>query len=123
MTLGNISFLVVGTYSVVREMNKQHLGHPYGCSFHLPKMGERMPEGGNSSMFETVKLQGDEIGQLKKYSDHLLKGQNALFEWKKKMEKWWRESDANYHDLKLLFSPKIRKLVPFFNRICISSEI
>ena len=46
-----------------------------------------MPEGGISSMFETVKLHVEDIEQLKKDRDYLLKGQNALFEWKKEMEK------------------------------------
>ena len=76
-----------------------------------------MPEGGNSSMFETVKLQGEEIEQLKKDSDYLMKGQNALFEWKKEMEKWRLESDANYHDLKTTILTENKETRAFFQSI------
>lgn len=81
------------------------------------KRGERMPEGGNSSMFETVKLYGEEIEQLRKDSNYLMKGQNTLFEWKKEMEKWRLESDANYHDLKTTILTENKETRSFFQSI------
>ncbi|WP_144511623.1 hypothetical protein [Bacillus sp. FJAT-22090] len=76
-----------------------------------------MTEGGRPSMFETVKAHGEEIEKLKKESDALTKNQRLLFEWKKEMDKWRGESDANYHDLKTTILTENKETRSFFQSI------
>ena len=76
-----------------------------------------MPEGGNNSMFETVKQQGEDIEKLKEAQGDLAKGQIALMEWKKDMDKWRHESDTNYHDLKTTILTENKETRSFFQSI------
>ena len=76
-----------------------------------------MTEGSRPSMFETVKAHNEEIEKLKKESDAITKNQKILFEWKKEMDKWRGESDANYHDLKSTILTENKETRSFFQSI------
>lgn len=58
-----------------------------------------MPESMRDAI-EKVKEHDEALKELKEQDASLLRGQDALFKWKEEMEKWRKDSDANYQDLK-----------------------
>lgn len=85
-------------------------------AFNLLRKGEMMPESMREAI-EKVTEHEEMLKELKEQDAYLLKGHDALFEWKKDMEKWRQDSDANYHDLKSTILLENKETRTFFQSI------